>query len=63
MNVFSNFSGKVNLFLVTCPFKRLVLFIMIIQTAFSLSKEGETSFGDVISSQVVASERHLQISS
>lgn len=48
---------KVNSFLVMCPLKRLMLFIMIIQTALNLSKEAETSLGNVISSQVVTSER------
>lgn len=42
--------------MVMCPLKRLVL-LMTIEAALNLSKEGETSLGNVISSQVVASER------
>lgn len=60
MNVFSNFIfQKVNSFLVKCPLKSLVLFIIIrlYKQPLNLSKEEETSFGNVISSQVVASER------
>lgn len=58
--MFSNFIvRKVNSFLVVCPLKRLVLFILM-QAASGFIRGGwdsRTHVGNVLSSQVISTER------
>lgn len=55
--MFSNFIvWKVNSFFIVCPLKRLVLFILV-QAVSGFIEEGGTHLGNVLSSQVVSTER------